>query len=153
MYRNPTPEILIHRERNRRYRLKHHDEIYARGVKWRREHVIEMREFRRKWRAKNPEAMATARRNWSRRNPDKVLAYAIRYQAEVRAAGPWPSDKDIESKFNRYKTCPRCHRPWNIAGKKHVDHLTPPSRGGTNALENLQPLCKPCNSSKGKWFL
>lgn len=30
-----------------------------------------------------------------------------------------------------------------------VDHVKPLSKGGTNALENLQPLCFDCNTSKG----
>lgn len=29
-----------------------------------------------------------------------------------------------------------------------VDHIVPVSRGGTNALENLQPACGPCNRQK-----
>lgn len=30
-----------------------------------------------------------------------------------------------------------------------IDHVVPKSKGGTNALENLLPCCKSCNSSKG----
>ena len=30
-----------------------------------------------------------------------------------------------------------------------IDHILPLTRGGTNALDNLQLLCRPCNSSKG----
>lgn len=29
-----------------------------------------------------------------------------------------------------------------------ADHIKPRSRGGTDDLENLQPACAPCNSSK-----
>lgn len=31
----------------------------------------------------------------------------------------------------------------------HIDHIVAISAGGTNALENLQTLCRSCNSKKG----
>ena len=31
-----------------------------------------------------------------------------------------------------------------------VDHVVPLSLGGGNGIDNIQPLCQNCNSSKGK---
>lgn len=41
--------------------------------------------------------------------------------------------------------CRRCGSEENL----RVDHIWPYSRGGTDALDNLQTLCDPCNSEKG----
>ncbi|NBW09689.1 MAG: HNH endonuclease [Caulobacteraceae bacterium] len=34
------------------------------------------------------------------------------------------------------------------AAASQVDHIVPLSRGGTDARENLQPLCHSCHSKK-----
>lgn len=30
-----------------------------------------------------------------------------------------------------------------------IDHVTPLAKGGENSVENMQPLCRTCNSAKG----
>jgi 5-methylcytosine-specific restriction endonuclease McrA len=41
--------------------------------------------------------------------------------------------------------CLRC----GSTGSLSMDHVVPISRGGAHSAENVQPLCAPCNSSKG----
>lgn len=48
-----------------------------------------------------------------------------------------------------YPECPWCKRP--ITGQQDltIDHIVPKAMGGTDNIENLQPMHKECNSLKG----
>lgn len=48
--------------------------------------------------------------------------------------------------FGRYR-CVHCGR-WFVKEDIDIDHIIPKKYGGTDALVNLQPLCKHCNRSK-----
>lgn len=52
----------------------------------------------------------------------------------------------INGKLDHLKgqSCVNCGKPANT-----IDHIIPLSRGGTNDLENLQPMCWDCNKAKG----
>lgn len=44
------------------------------------------------------------------------------------------------------------HMPCTICGScgdTEIDHVVPLSRGGTDDISNLQPLCRYCNGLKG----
>lgn len=80
-------------------------------------------------------------------------------QSEVRAMfiRANPGVRRLGKKGYWYR-CAHCGKWCGRAGKEHanipdsskmeVDHIRCWSQGGSDALWNLQPLCKPCNRSK-----
>jgi 5-methylcytosine-specific restriction endonuclease McrA len=42
--------------------------------------------------------------------------------------------------------CVRCGTSENLS----LDHIQPRADGGTDSMDNLQTLCRPCNSRKGR---
>lgn len=67
---------------------------------------------------------------------------------ELSAKGSYTTKQWYELKESFKFMCLSCKKT-EPQIKLTVDHIVPLSRGGTNFIENLQPLCKSCNSSKG----
>jgi hypothetical protein len=79
-------------------------------------------------------------------NPGKRKQHKQARRAfELGAEGTF-SDQEWYDLLEKYKgICPGCGK---MKDKFAADHIVPLSRGGTNWISNIQPLCKSCNSSK-----
>lgn len=44
--------------------------------------------------------------------------------------------------------CRECAGRGRVVAAAHVDHIVPKSQGGTDDLDNLQPLCHACHTAK-----
>ena len=70
----------------------------------------------------------------------------IRRVREIHADG-WHGDTEWESVLERLgHKCLRCGSKEDITR----DHIKPLVNGGTHSIDNIQPLCRSCNSWKGK---
>lgn len=86
---------------------------------------------------------------WVKNNKDKVSSHNKRRRARKRGAegfhtlGEW----ELLKKQYGYK-CPHCEEK-EPKIKLTEDHIIPLIKGGSDYIENIQPLCKSCNCKKG----
>lgn len=100
----------------------------------------------RKWRENNKESHAILVKQWREANPDKVIQWdRDRRARKAQAEGIFTDEQFQELCRHWNNRCLRCDE----TSKLTVDHVIPLSRGGSNDISNIQPLCGSCNSRKG----
>ncbi len=98
------------------------------------------------WRKENKDRLKKMNSSWQKRNPAKVVALSQRHRSlKMNAQGSYTAKEWLELVELHDGKCVAC----GVKGKLTVDHVVPLSKGGTNFIDNLQPLCSKCNSSKG----
>lgn len=84
-----------------------------------------------------------------RRKPEKHRSYSAKRRTQKTEAGGSFTAAEWVDLCRQYGwKCLACGRSNR---KLTVDHIIPISRGGGSNISNIQPLCKPCNSSKGNY--
>lgn len=101
------------------------------------------------WAKANPRRHAERGAKWRAENPVAMRAILQRRRSrEANAEGSHTAD-DIRRIFSdQCGRCVGCSEQMGILSMT-IDHIIPLSRGGSNYTENIQLLCRPCNSSKG----
>lgn len=69
--------------------------------------------------------------------------YKLKTTGGSHTYGEWET---LKAQYNY--TCPMCLKKEPDV-RLTQDHIIPVSKGGSNNIENIQPLCRSCNSSKG----
>ncbi len=104
--------------------------------------------IQRLWREKNKEKLKMAVRTWKKENKDRVLHSNQLRRAMRRGNGGSHTFQQWETLKAQYNwTCPCCKKV-EPEIKLTEDHIIPLSKGGSNNIENIQPLCRSCNCKK-----
>lgn len=100
---------------------------------------------RKKWRERNRDQVSKYRVTWTKVNADKCRYYSHCRRMRLRQIeGNFSFQQWQELKEQYDYKCVMCKQKKKLT----IDHIIPISKGGTNYIINIQPLCKPCNSSK-----
>ena len=137
------------REHNREYCKKNRKKIRENAKRWYKKNREKIKEHSRLYYQKNKEKINIKSEEWRRKNPERCKAIAKRSRAKRRGAigshtlGEWKLLK------KRYRfCCPMCKK-CEPEIKLTEDHRIPLSKGGSDYIENIRPLCLSCNSKKG----
>jgi len=108
--------------------------------------IVEEREQNRRWHLDNKPWKDPAKRehhNAWRRDSDRKPEVQKR-RAKLLAGGSFTSEEWSQLCTTYGNKCLRCGKL-----ETTIDHVIPISKGGSNTIDNLQPLCLDCNMWKG----
>lgn len=103
------------------------------------------KERHRRYRRANAEMRRENNQRYRQANPEKIKEIAQLRQARMNAVISIPYNFEIIC--NHYSNICLCCGRSDV--KLTKDHVIPISWGGDDIPENIQPLCKLCNSAKG----
>lgn len=123
----------------------HSERVRLKNIEWVKHHPESRKDTYAKHHSKNKEDRNAYTRLWKERNPDRVCSLFHKRRTQKTLAGgsftslEWKSL--CEAGDNRCLCCGK-------RKKLTADHVIPVSKGGTSNIDNIQPLCGPCNSRK-----
>lgn len=136
-------KILARRAAALRYYYRNRDRISAAlNTPANREYL---RKYRKKYNEANRERRKAHATAYRLKYPEKWAAMRQVIMSRRRGnGGSFSVDEWVEKCAGFGNVCVCC----GGGGKLTVDHITPASEGGGSFIENIQPLCQSCNSSK-----
>lgn len=84
-------------------------------------------------------------RRWKKKNPSRLAHLKSRYYARRKNAEGSHSYEEWKELCIAFDwLCAYCKKAYKLT----KDHIIPLSKGGTDYISNIQPLCRSCNSKK-----
>ena len=131
------------------YRAANLDTLRIKGKEYARIKRAENPEKRqdsvRRWQKANPDKNYAAVKSWIKKHPEKPSEYT-RNRRALKAGAVGSHTKEqfyaLCRSFGNFCLCCFEEKPLT------EDHVVPLTKGGSNYIENIQPLCVSCNSRK-----
>lgn len=145
-HQKANPEKYI--EAGRRYTKAHREEINIKAKERRQQDLEHYREIGRK----SYERHAEERRKYSieyfKEHPEKSVAATNRRRALKLASEGSHTEEEWQKLKAFYNYQCLCCRRQEPEIKLTRDHVIPLTQGGSDSIDNIQPLCARCNSKK-----
>ena len=146
-YRAKNSDVINERKRKDYERNK--DKILTRNAEWRKNNPEKVKAQRDKWRNENRERHRENSRQWIVNNPERYREIQRHAQIRRRFLKAGLSEHYTEDEWKRLLheygcKCAKCGYDENI----EIDHVISLASGGTNTIDNIQPLCRSCNAQK-----
>lgn len=141
---------LPHRvEARKKYQEDHKEQIAEYQKSWAEDNGERMAIHKRNHYDLNPEKVIARSKKWAEQNPEKVKAAKAGNRRKRRAAkhlsqGSFTAE-EFEELCGRYGD--KCLRCGSTEAALEADHVVPLTKGGSDDISNIQPLCGPCNRS------
>ena len=134
-------------EAKRRWAQANREKENERKRRWKQANPEKVKEENRRWHQANPEKAHESVRRWVQANPEAHAAHKHRRRTRKTGAGGSFTAAEFKALIRHYGgKCLCCGR---TDVKLAADHVVPVAKGGSSNIDNIQPLCKSCNSSKG----
>lgn len=132
-------------EYSRRYRAEHREQIREKNRAYREAHREDVDTNARAYREAHRAELSAKSRAYRAANPDKKRAFNARRRELVRAASGSYTDAQWTALCAWFgNVCLGC----GSSGPLTADHVVALTAGGSHNIDNIQPLCAACNSSK-----
>jgi 5-methylcytosine-specific restriction endonuclease McrA len=133
--------------------LAHPEVIQARREANYAKHGERIRAKASEWQRLNPDRAKAKKQAWGKTENGKAYEKSKAHRRRSRILG-----NETVRHFTRAEflslcratgcVCMECRKQFPI-GKLEADHIIALSRGGSNGIGNIQPLCRSCNANKG----
>lgn len=158
-----TPMRIRHNRTNvsRWYHVNHEalkerreqEEYKDRRRRYKAEHREEFRQYNKEWRTNHPDLYREYIKRFAILHPDRIkeinMARYIKRRGRKAAAEGYYTPEEWRVLKTQYNFKCLCCGKQEPSIKLTVDHIIPLSKGGSNKIDNIQPLCGSCNSRKG----
>ncbi len=146
----PGPTWPHRVEARRKYQEEHKEQIAEYKKAWTEANAARNAAYKREHYERHREEIIARSEEWSKNNAKKVKQFKANNSRRRRAAkhaspGNFTA-KEFEELCERYGNKCLCCGVTGVV--LEADHVVPLTRGGSDDIENIQPLCGTCNRSK-----